>query len=231
MVLLITSVFPIELAFAEYLPKNNEKSNGASNILLVYTGYYNPDNYDGERVGDFDKEKFLPYVGYLDDKGVAQDYFFDTFLMLATNSPYKGSLTRYYNWVEGSKPGTLKDWQWAMDRMFVKDLQLDALEQAVEEVSKQLGDADKKAKVYLTLPFADPQSKDFGDFNGDGKVKNLESLETREELIKWYIDTMTERFENQKYKHLELCGFYWLQEDLDRSVQGEEESVRYASGY
>ena len=118
-----------------------------------------------------------------------------------------------------------------MDRVFEKDIQLDGLEAAVEQVSGDLKDPGKKVNVYLTLPFPDPQSKDFGDFNGDGTVKNLESLDTRKALIRWYVDTMTARFEQQKYKHLRLSGFYWLQKDLDMTVAGEQESVKYASEY
>ncbi|UVI31820.1 DUF4855 domain-containing protein [Paenibacillus spongiae] len=229
-VMLVLSLWP-SAASAAYFPKQHERSNYASNIALIYTGYYNPANYDGVRIGDFDKDQFLPYVGYLNAEGKSEDYFFDTFLMLTTGSPHKGSLARYYDWVAGSKPGTLADWQWAMDRVFEEDLQLDGLEQAVEQVSADLNDSGKKVNVYLTLPFPDPQSRDFGDFNGDGTVKDLQSLDTRKELIKWYIDAMSARFEQKQYKHLSLSGFYWLQEDLDTTVPGEQESVQYASAY
>ena len=60
--LIVTFLFP-SVTFAAYLPKNSEKSNGASNMALIYTGYYNPDDYDGMKIGDYDKERFLPYVG------------------------------------------------------------------------------------------------------------------------------------------------------------------------
>ncbi|SDM89810.1 DUF4855 domain-containing protein [Bacillus sp. OK048] len=216
---------------AEFLPKDDPKTNHSSNMVLIYSGYYDPANYDGEKIGDYDVEKFMPYVGYLNDKGIAEDYFFDTFLMLVTKSPYNGSLARYYSWVEGAKPGTLKDWKWAMDRVFVKNQQLDALDKAVKKVGSTLDNKDKKVNVYLTLPFPDPQSKDFGDFKGDGTSANLESLETRNELVKWYIDEMVSRFNERNYKHLNLAGFYWLQEDLDTTVPGEKENVQYASEY
>ncbi|WP_082867231.1 DUF4855 domain-containing protein [Paenibacillus elgii] len=227
---IVTNFFP-SVSLAAYLPKNSEKSNGASNIALIHTGYYNPNDYDGMKVGEYDKERFLPYVGYLNDKGVAEDYFFDTFLMVTAYSPYKGSLGRYYDWAAGSRPGTLQDWKWAMDRVFEKGIQLDGLEAAVEQVSGDLKDPGKRVNVYFTLPFPDPQSKDFGDFNGDGTVKNLESLDTRKALIRWYVDTMAARFEQQNYKHLKLSGFYWLQKDLDTTVAGEQESVKYAAEY
>ncbi|TQR46630.1 DUF4855 domain-containing protein [Paenibacillus popilliae] len=227
---IMTSFFST-IVSADYLPKNSEKSNGASNIVIMNTGYDNRVNTNGTKRGEYGKDHFLPYVGYLNQDGVAEDAFFDTFLLLTKTSPYKGSLTRYYPWAAGSKPGTWQDWKWSIDRLFKKGLQLDGLDSAVEQVGKDLHEPNKKVNVYVTLPFPDPQSKDFGDFNGDGTVKNLENLNTRKELIRWYIDTLTARFEQQQYKHLKLSGFYWLQEDLDTTVPGEQESADFASQY
>ena len=208
LVLLLTASWLVPSASAAYLPKNDPRSNFASNIALIYTGYYDPANYDGESVGDYDKDKFLPYVGYLDERGRAQDDFFDTFLFLTTKSPYGGVLHRWYDWLQNAVPGRLQDWQYAMDRPFVKNLQLDALEQAVKQVGRELGNRDKQVNVYLTLPFPDPNSRDFGDFNGDGVSDDLSSLDTRNELVRWFIDSMIERFNRQHYKHLKLAGFY-----------------------
>jgi|GEM_PF-1268882 len=216
-------------AFA-YFPKNNEKSKYSSNILLTYLGYYNPENYDGEKIGDWDREKFLPYVTHLNDKGKADDYYFDSFIMLTLSSPYKGSLGRYYNWVKDSKPGNIKDWQWAMDRPFEENLQLDALEEAMKYANSKLK-GNRKAKVFLTLPLADSQSKNFGDVDNDGVSEDLTSLEVREKVVKWYIDSSLSKFYEKKYKNIELSGFYWLQEDLDPAVAGEPELVKYTSKY
>ena len=113
--LLLTATLSTTAVFAEYFPKNDTNSNYASNIALIYTGQYNPDNYDGKRIGDYDKDKFMPYVGYLNEQGVAEGSFFDTFLMITLQSPYGGSLHRWYDWVVNSTPGALKDWQWAME--------------------------------------------------------------------------------------------------------------------
>ncbi|WP_127595506.1 DUF4855 domain-containing protein [Paenibacillus lautus] len=231
LVSVMTAFLAIPAASAAYLPKNDPRSNYSSNIALIYTGYYNPANYDGENIGDYDKDKFLPYVGYLDEQGRAQDDFFDTFLMLSLQSPHGGSLHRWYDWVPNSVPGRLVDWQYAMERPFVKNLQLDALDQAVKQVGSDLENRDKQVNVYLTIPFPDPQSRDFGDFNGDGVSDDLISLEARNELVQWYIDTMVERFKSKGYKHLKLAGFYWLQEDLDTTVQGEAENVKATSDY
>lgn len=231
LIVVMTFCLAIPAVFASYIPKDDPKSNHSSNIVLLYTGYYNPDNYQGEHVGDYTKEKLLPYVGYLDEKGKALDSFYDSFIMLTTTSPNGGSLHRWYSWVPNSVPGRLEDWQWAMDRPFEKKLQLDALDQAVAEVGQNLGDKEKKVNVFLTMPFPDPQSKDFGDFNRDGVSENLESLSVRNELVKWYVDTMTTRFQERNYRYLTLAGFYWLQEDLDTTVTGEAENVRYASEY
>ncbi len=228
---ILAAAWMIPSASAAYLPKNDPRSNYASNIALIYTGYYNPVNYDGENIGDYDKDKFLPYVGYLDEKGKAQDDFFDTFLLLTLQSPHGGSLHRWYDWVPNSVPGRLQDWQYAMERPFVKNLQLDALEQAVKQVGLDLEKREKQVNVYLTIPFPDSASRSFGDFNGDGLSDDLIHLDTRNELVRWYIDAMVERFKSKEYKHLKLAGFYWLQEDLDTTVAGEKENVEATADY
>ncbi|MCP1310759.1 hypothetical protein [Paenibacillus tyrfis] len=56
---IVMSFFP-SVSQAAYLPKNSEKSNGASNIALIYTGYYNPDDYDGMKVGTMTRTGSCP---------------------------------------------------------------------------------------------------------------------------------------------------------------------------
>ncbi|MDI3311526.1 MAG: DUF4855 domain-containing protein, partial [Thermoanaerobacterium sp.] len=224
--MIIISVLPANA----YVPKGTDSSNGAKNILLVYAGYYNPANYNGREVGVWDKDKFMPYVTHFDENGKPDDFFFDTFLFLGTSTPYGGNTGRYYPFGSGH-PGQMKDWQWFLDRVFTENQQLDALNQAVEEADQQLNQNDHKVLVYMMLPFPDPQSTDFGDIDNSGTSLNLSSLDNREKAIKWYIDQFISRFNNADYKYLKLGGFYWMQEDLDTTVQGEAESVKYASDY
>ncbi|MBB6732739.1 DUF4855 domain-containing protein [Cohnella zeiphila] len=218
-------------AAAAYIPPGDAKTDGAENILLVYAGYYNPDNYDGQQIGEWDKDKFLPYVGHLTEHGTPDDFFYDTYLFLGLKTPLGGDLHRYYTWVTDSHPGTKADWQWVMDRMFEKDRQFDALNQAVKTVGNQLHDPDKQVNVYMVLPFPDSQSTEFGDIDGDGAADSLASLDNRNLAVKWYVDQFIERFRAANYDHLKLSGFYWMQEDLDTSVPGELDNVHYAVQY
>jgi hypothetical protein len=214
-----------------YIPKQDEKADGASNIMLVYAGYYDPRNYNGQEIGVWDREKFLPYVAHLNERGRPDDAFFDSFLFLGLKTPLGGSLHRYYSWVQDSHPGTKADWEWILDRMFVKNQQLDALDQAVRQVGAQLHDPDMQVKVYMVLPFPDSKSTQFGDLDGDGQTDSLESLENRNKAVSWYIDEFIRRFQAANFAHLKLSGFYWMQEDLDTSVPGELDNIRYTVGY
>lgn len=225
--MIILSFIP---ANASYMPKGTDNSNGAKNILLVYSGYYNPSAY-GQQEGTWNEDKFMPYVAHLNQKGQPDDTFFDTFLFLGISTPYGGSTQRYYNW-EGNTthPGQKQDWQWYLDRLFTKNQQLDALNETVKKVDKRIKIDDHKVLVYIMLPFADPNSTNFGDIDGSGSL-NLSSLASREKAIKWYIDQFTKRFKAENYKYLKLGGFYWMQEDLDPSVSGEVDSVKFTSDY
>jgi hypothetical protein len=218
-------------AAAAYIPAGDAKADGAENILLVYAGYYNPDNYNGQQVGEWDKDKFLPYVGHLTKHGAPDDFFYDTFLFLGLKTPLGGDLHRWYDWVTDSHPGTKADWQWIMDRMFEKNRQFDALNKAVETVGARLHDPDKQVKVYMVLPFPDSKSTEFGDIDGDGATDSLASLDNRNLAVKWYVDQFVERFRAANYSHLKLSGFYWMQEDLDTTVPGEVDNVHYAVQY
>jgi hypothetical protein len=218
-------------ASAAYIPPGDARADGAENILLVYAGYYNPDNYNGQEVGVWDTDKFLPYVGHLNEHGDPDGFFFDTFLFLGLRTPLGGDLHRYYSWVADSHPGTKADWQWIMDRMFEKNRQFDALDKAVETVGARLHDPDKKVNVYMVLPFPDSQSTAFGDLDDDGAADSLASLDNRNLAVKWYVDQFVERFQAANYAHLKLSGFYWMQEDLDTSVPGELDNVRFTVQY
>ncbi|MDI3312500.1 MAG: DUF4855 domain-containing protein, partial [Thermoanaerobacterium sp.] len=224
--MVILSVLPA----SAYMLPGIDSSNGAKNILLVYTGYYNPANYNDEEIGVWDKNKFMPYVAHLDENGKPDDFFFDTFLFLGISTPYGGNMGRYYSFVSGH-PGQMRDWQWFLDRVFTKNQQLEALNQAVEEANQQLNQEDHKVLVYMMLPFPDPQSTDFGDIDNSGTSLNLSLLDDRKKAIKWYIGQFINRFNEANYKYLKLGGFYWMQEDLDTNVPGEVESVRYTSDY
>ncbi|MCJ8012172.1 DUF4855 domain-containing protein [Paenibacillus sp. KQZ6P-2] len=214
-----------------YVPPGTDISNGAKNILLLYTGYYDPANYNGQQVGVYEKEKFKPYVSHLNQNDEPDDYFFDTFLFLGIKSPYGGVTGGRYYGSPDTHPGQKQDWQWFLDRVFTQNQQLDALNQAVKEANQKLNQPDHKVLVYMMLPFPDSQSTNFGDIDGSGTSLDFSSLEAREKAIKWYMDQFMSRFNDANYQNLKLAGFYWTEEDLNTSIPGETESVKYTSDY
>lgn len=214
-----------------YLPQGCEQAGGASHILLVYYGHYDQQGSGRQGYGEWTKEKFLPYVGYAGLDGEPIDFFFDTFLFIALRTPNHRNFHRYYDWVRDSQPGKMKDWQWALDRLFLPNQQLEALDAAAAETGRKLGKPDYRVKVIVMMPFPEAKLAQFGDVNGDGVEESLDTLENRNLAVKWYIDSFLQRFEQRNYKHLEIIGFYWAQEDVDPGVPGEVENIRFTSEY
>ena len=48
--------------------------------------------------------------------------------------------------------------------------------------------------------------------NLDGEILNFAHRNDQIKAAKWYIDQLTERFNEGAYENLELTGFYWLEE-------------------
>ncbi|NIK80436.1 hypothetical protein FHS15_005626 [Paenibacillus castaneae] len=220
-----------ELRLQGYLPPGSEKTAGAEHIMLVYYGHYDKRGDDKQLYGDWSKEKFLPYVAYLNKAGEPQDDLFDTFLFLALKSPGRGSFHRYYDWELDSEPGKMSDWKWAIDRLFEEERQLFALNEAAAEIGAKLNVPNKKIKVMTMIPFPERRCKQFGDLSGKGIIESLESLENRNKAIQWYVDLYLSKFHQAEFSNLEFVGFYWMQEDVEPDEPGEIENIQFTLHY
>lgn len=220
----------MECCYKDFLQKGSCKADYAENILLTYVGYYPSKEPDGTNVGEWDKERFIPYVAHLNEKGLIDDYFFDSFVFAALRSPYNGCYHRYYDWVTNSREGRKEDWQWLIDKLFSRNKQLQALDQAMGQVNEALK-GNRKAKVFLLIPFPDVSSKKFGSLEDENICEDLSSVDARNRAIKWYLDELINRFNDMDYRNLKLSGFYWMQEDVDPSVSGEVENIKYTIDY
>ncbi|WP_135554043.1 DUF4855 domain-containing protein [Paenibacillus cymbidii] len=216
-------------ASAAYLPEGDGNAAGVDNIAMIYYGSYDTANYDGRQIGKWDAGEFMPYVGHLDDQGKPDDTFFDSFLFLSLYTPYGGSLQKDPR--ETPVPSTKLDWQWLIDELFRQSEQLDALDNAVDRIGAQLDEANKTVGVFAMIPFPDARSTAFGDITGDGVADSLASLANRNRAVEWYVDEIAGRFAQANYRHLELKGFYWLQEDADTSDADELANIAHTVQY
>jgi len=200
-----------------------EQTGNILDLILFYNGQY-PSN-----LGDWRKEQFVPYVGYVDENGKPSDFMFDGGLFLGIWSKYHRSF------VEGETPGNMKDWLWYLDKTFGEEGDAGKLNEAVKEVAEQLGQPEYRMKVVFMIPYPAPNQDDFGDIDGDGKSENfaqgfsrsiMAANEDRKKAVKWYIDELMKRWDESAYGHLELTGLYWMNESINSL---EEQVVQYAS--
>ena len=80
----------------------------------------------------------------------------------------------------------------------------------IEHYKTIIGEPQFKHKIVLGVVSPITDQTDWGSL--DGKVLNFAHRNDQIKAAKWYIDQLTERFNEGAYENLELTGFYWLEE-------------------
>ncbi|MEQ7798997.1 DUF4855 domain-containing protein [Pedobacter sp. ASV1-7] len=201
---LIVIIYILSLTTAGWAQKEVKGEYGKTNIadlVLIYQG-------GTHRPMEWTKEQFLPYIIHEDSKG-NKNWLYDGFLFLE----FKDGKGRTY------APGYAKlnarkiEWEWLLDRNFEKDKAFYALNQAIKEQISVMKKPGFKHKLVVGIPSPIFNQKDWGEING--KVMDFSKHEDRIEAGKWYIDKFLERYKQQNYAHLQLEGFYWVDEDVN----------------
>ena len=190
-----------------------DQFDGVENMILSYN--CNPSLSSG---GKTTVEEYLPHVGYYDRDGKLADTFFDSFLFL----PYAA--------FTGTEYRDFTAWNTYVDNVFAEDANINALSEAVEQVSEGLG-RDVRVSVFFSILYTWPDKTSFGDVDGDGVIEDFSKVEDRKKAIKWMIDEQLARFEAGGYDNLDLLGFYWYEEQVTYTDPHELELIRYASDY
>ena len=172
---------------------------GAKDVMLAYMCR--------EDILPISKEMLLPYVGYIKN-GRAADTMFDSFLFL----PHVFFLYDYSSGHGVKKPLQKKDWQFYIDTQFAPGVNMDALELAAEETGRQLGKPDLQLTVLMSILYPVAGVTDFGEI--DGRRMDFSNTEDRFIALKWLVDEQLKRFEQKRYKHLKLLGYYWFTEEI-----------------
>ncbi len=202
---------------------SSDEMNGYENLCLTYNF-----NIKVENNGRHLVEDLAPYVAYYDTNGNIKDFFFDSFLFLPVNGYAPSGGTLHY---DPGKPNKASDWEAYVDDTFYENANVNALNTAMGEAKKALNDNQTKAGVILTIMYPGWGDSNFGTLNG--KALDFKNVEDRKYAIKWMIDEQMSRFEEADYEHLELIGFYWLEEWII-SYGNREENLslyRYAGEY
>lgn len=199
-----------------YLAPSAKRTGGAQDIMLIYTGHY------ASGAGEWDFADATPYLAYMKkhDDGQLEfaDWFFDTFLFLGLQAPSG----RAFDSPGRAAPANMQDWQWYLNILFRERRNLGAFDEAVGMLKTRLDDPDYRAKVIIMIPHAMAEQRDFGDVDGDGISEDFSpwqqgiasAEQARWKAVKWYVDEVERRWQEAGYAHLELIGYYWLEEHL-----------------
>ncbi|SHE14629.1 F5/8 type C domain [Chlamydia abortus] len=201
--------------------KPGKDTAGIRNMILMYNG-----QYDQNR-GNWKKENIIPYISYVDENGVPQDWMYDGVLLLGLRTP---DYQRDFGY-----SALLEDWKWYLDKTFKEDGELNQLNEAVKEAGDQLGDARHKVKVVIMIPNPDETISDFGDIDGDGVSESFVPEEVGEDAayanrvkaVDWYMNQVKERWQKGNYDRLELVGMYWLAESVASGKTSDADLLKY----
>lgn len=130
------------------------------------------------------RDLMKPYVSYMKDGKRAGDMF-DSFVFLPTLDRAKETFYRK------SDPAA---WTAYLNKT-MKDIQ--ALNDEWAEKNREAGQ-NSKAKVFLSTPFPNPD----------------DPLETRNKLLRAYVDEANQLIHSQKFESIEFRGFYWYDEEV-----------------
>ena len=192
-----------------------------SDMTLCYGG-------DPDRVPYlWTKERWKKHAVYTDKNG-KDHWFFDAFLALEFKTRHNG--TEYvYDLANTSTYSAGKEqWIQQLDYWFDGTYGFQALDDCIGEAVATAGPYPHKRYVVFSLPdpvyfkqFADKSSstKYWGTI--DGETMDFSKVEHRQKAYKWMINQVRARFAAMNYEHIELAGFYIVQECLSESYNSQ----------
>ena len=197
-----------------------------SDMTLCYGG--NPDRVPYL----WTKERWKKHAVYTDKNG--QDHwFFDAFLALEFKTRHNG--TEYVYDLANTETYSAGKEQWIqqLDYWFDSTYGFQALDECIGEAVATAGAYPHKRYVVFSLPdpvyfkqFADKSSstKYWGTI--DGETMDFSKVEHRQKAYKWMINQVRARFAAMNYEHIELAGFYIIQECLSESYNSQYKNFK-----
>ena len=175
----------------------------------------------------WDKARWKPHVVYTSKAG--KDYWmFDSFLALEFKTNDNGVDYVYDLANTETLSAGKQQWIQQLDYWFASATGFQALDDCIDEAVATAGPYPRKRYVVFSLPdpiyfqkFADKSSstKYWGDI--EGEEMDFSKVEHRQKAYIWMVDQVRERFVEKNYDHIELAGFYILQECLSEKVNSQ----------
>lgn len=190
-------------------------SDHISDLMLIYHG--------GGHRPKWNSDELKHYV-FRENKGQIE-WLFDGFLFMEIRAEFNN---KAYDFGVG-KASTLKptqtEWKWLIDKNFAAKHGPGAIEYLLDSMDKSGNPAPFKRKIVLGIPNPIEGTENWGIVNG--VPLDFEKDEDRVAAVKWYIDESIKQFKEQNYKYLELEGFYWINESIDKDFAVIEKVNEY----
>ncbi len=163
-------------------------------------------------------DRFNSHITYT-DSGDKEKWLFEAILCTEGFDSKRGYTLCISS--RGQHSGTKESWQDLLDYWFAPDGTLSILEQAVAEAAGRIGEPPSPRYVIIGVPdpiireyFTDKDSPT--DYWGelDGRRLDFADVQDQIKAYLWYIDECRKAFDERKYPHLELAGFYVISEEL-----------------
>ena len=156
---------------------------------------------------DTTAESLIPMLAYVDEEGNIKDTFCDGLLLC-----YRGPLPSGLMPHNGSYMG---DWEHTLTSTFDDQTGFTVIDRTVATVKEALGLTDYKVQVYISIMPLIATGGEFGDVDGDGVMEMLDSSADRIKIFEWFVNKGINEFNSRNYEHIELGGFYWLDEAVN----------------
>ncbi|GAA4205071.1 DUF4855 domain-containing protein [Actinocatenispora rupis] len=183
-----------------FLPQGTAQTGGVSDMYLAYT--YDTHGSDAA-VGTWSADELKPVLTHVNGQGQSDDWMFDTVLFMAGGADYP----------------TKADWDDMLDRVFAPGSDVAALDQAAGTAQATLG--DRTVRVVLAIPDpVDSAAAPWGTLDGTTIDLNPERVgqatadANNAKVVDWYVQQATARFNAGPHSHIQLAGFYWMNEAI-----------------
>ena len=182
--------------------------------ISLLAGGYSPKKPD-----TWTEERALAHVTYIDENG-QEHWLFEAFIFWAGLDYKRGGL--HFSIVGRGGSAIKESWLDWIDYWFNKETgAINVLDQAIGNAKERLGEPSFRHSIVATLP-TPIMFETFGDKNSsttywgeiDGRQMDFAKIEDQITAFNWMIDQIRAAWDKAAPKHLDLAGFYIMDEEL-----------------